>query len=87
MNFQQALNALISRDKNEIDEARTVVTRAVADALDISYSSDEAASLGDWIAAGEFGGSETAESIAAEWQAAPHWADEPGNDAGRWVTC
>jgi hypothetical protein len=65
MNFQQALDALISRDENNIDEARSIVTRTVADVLGISYSSDEAVSLGDWIAAGEFSGSETPESIAA----------------------
>ncbi len=69
MNFSTAITALIARDEQIIDEARTVVTRAVCDELDISYRSSEAADLGDWLAAGEYSGRETPASLAAEWRA------------------
>jgi hypothetical protein len=65
MEFNQAIAILAQGSKHDqIDEARSVVTRAV---LEIVGGRDDDGALGDWIAAGEFSGSETAESIAAEW--------------------
>lgn len=52
----------------ELDRARTVIARAVCDALGITYASDEAVRLCDWLAAGDYSGLETPESIAAEWR-------------------
>jgi len=49
----------------QIDQARTVVTRAV---LAVVGGRDDDGRLGDWIAAGDYTGNETAESIAADWQ-------------------
>lgn len=63
MNFQDAITILATRS-GDIDEARSVVTRAV---LEIVGGRDDDGALGDWIAAGEYSGNETAESIAAEW--------------------
>lgn len=66
MTFQEAIQILINRDEDQIDEARSVVTRAV---LAIVSGSDDDGALGDWIANGEYTGNETPESIAAEWLA------------------
>lgn len=63
MNFQDAITILATRS-GDIDEARSVVTRAV---LEIVGGRDDDGALGDWIAAGEYSGNETAQSIAAEW--------------------
>ena len=72
MTFQEAINVLAQGRGIDptvewdaaIDEALTIVTRAV---LYIVGGRDDNGELGDWIAAGNFTGSETAESIAAEW--------------------
>jgi len=72
MTFQEAINTLAQGRGTDptiewdaqIDEARSVVTRAV---LDIVGGRDDDGALGDWIAAGDFSGDETANSIAAEW--------------------
>lgn len=68
MTFQQALAALHDRDQDLIDEARTVVIRAVCDEIGIVYAAQEAELLGDWIAAVEYSGAETPASLAAAWQ-------------------
>ena len=75
MNFQNAIQVLaqgrgidptVEWDA-QIDEARSVVTRAV---LAIIGGRDDNGALSDWIAAGEFSGAETPESIANEWKEA-----------------
>jgi len=66
MTFQEAIAILISRDEDQIDDARSIVTRAV---LDIVGGRDDDGRLGDWIAAGDYYGDETPELIAKEWLA------------------
>lgn len=74
MDFTQAIHVLRQYGydragyENDVDSARTVVTRAVCDALGISWHSDEAGDLGDWVSDGAYSGDETPESLAAEWR-------------------
>lgn len=72
MTFQEAIAILVNGRgidptiewDAQIDEARHIVTR---DILAVVGGRDDDGSLGDWIANGSFNGSETAESLAAEW--------------------
>lgn len=70
MTFQEAIQALAQGRGIDpepewdatIDEARHVVAVEVA-----SLCKTDTDGIGDWISAGDYSGSETAESIAVEW--------------------
>jgi hypothetical protein len=62
MEFNKAISILKTGDGNDVDEARHVVTVEVAE-----HCTKSTDNLGDWIANGSYTGSETPQSIAAEW--------------------
>ena len=64
MNAQQAIAILAGKANGNRDAA--IQELSVAVAAESEYG-DPDSSLGDWLAAGEYTGSETVESIAAEW--------------------
>lgn len=66
MTFTDAIVTLRSR-VGDIEEARSVISRAVGDQLAPSQTSDEAARLADWVASVEYTGDETAALLAAQW--------------------
>lgn len=63
--FNQAINEMANGNNDNL----SVIARAVCDELHISYASDEAERLGDWLAMGAYYGNETPATIAAEWRA------------------
>ena len=63
MNAHEAVEILATRQGN-IDEAIQELAAAVE--MESEYG-DPDGSLTDWIAAGSYTGSETVESLAAEW--------------------
>jgi hypothetical protein len=64
MNAQQAIEILAGKAEGDKDEALQELSVAV---LAESAYGDPDSSLTDWLAAGDYTGSETVESIAAEW--------------------
>lgn len=64
MTFAAAL-AILDAESGDIDSARWVVANDVSSFAIIDE--DNFDGFGDWIAAGEYTGGETPESIAAEW--------------------
>lgn len=63
---EQAIKILASKTDDLDVRYEAVVTLAGA-VLDMSEYGDPDSSLEDWIGAGDYTGSETVESIAAEW--------------------
>lgn len=67
MTFQQAINELTSGNRS--DEAVKVVAQVVASNSQRGqwYSGPSSTNVADWVAEGEYTGTETAEALAAEW--------------------
>lgn len=70
MTFEEAITILAAtgsfNGSEKSDEARSLVTRTVRSLVRKVQYED---SFGDWIANGDYTGNETAERIAAEWDA------------------